>query len=116
LIAAIPVVGLGALLLVAAVELAMSRRLWAAKPSCWPVIATTALVTVWADPLFGLLAGVVAETVRAAWVRGNRVGSELMKQPITRPWVTSAVGRESMLELELDCRKCEEGALPDDQP
>ena len=75
-IAAIPVAGLGALLLVAAVELAVSRRLWAAKPSCWPVIAITALVTVWADPLFGLLAGVMAETVRAAWVRGRRVGSE----------------------------------------
>ena len=70
-IAAIPVAGLGALLLVAAVELAMSRRLWAAKPSCWPVIAITALVTVWADPLFGLLAGVVSESVRAVWVRGK---------------------------------------------
>jgi len=76
LIAAIPVAGLGALLLVAAVELALSRRLWDAKPSCWPVIAITALVTVWADPFFGLLAGVVAETVRAAWVRGSRVDSE----------------------------------------
>lgn len=146
LIAAIPVAGLGALLLVAAVELAASRRLWAAKPSCWPVIATTALVTVWADPFVGLLAGVVSETVRAAWVRGRRVGLGLMKQPITgyhkdkenhwvaqlacghnqhvrhsppwvnRPWVTSAVGRESMLGVELDCRKCEESAPPDNQP
>ena len=70
-IAAIPVAGLGALLLVAAVELAVSRRLWAAKPSCWPVIAITALVTVWADPLFGLLAGVISEGVRAVWVRGK---------------------------------------------
>lgn len=70
-IAAIPLAGLGALLLVTAVELAVSRRLWAAKPSCWPVIAITALVTVWADPLFGLLAGVVSERVRAAWVRGK---------------------------------------------
>lgn len=73
LIAAIPMAGLGALLLVAAVELALSKRLWAAKPSCWPVIAITALVTVWADPFFGFLAGVAAETFRAAWVRGQEV-------------------------------------------
>ena len=75
-IAAIPTAGLGALLLVAAVELALSRRLWTAKPSCWPVIAITALVTVWADPFFGLLAGVASETVRAAWVRGRMRESE----------------------------------------
>lgn len=72
-IAAIPMAGLGALLFVAAVELALSRRLWTAKPSCWPVIAITALVTVWADPFFGLLAGVAAETFRAAWVRGQEI-------------------------------------------
>ncbi len=72
-IAAIPMAGLGALLFVAAVELALSRRLWTARPSCWPVIAITALVTVWADPFFGLLAGVASDTVRAAWVRGQEV-------------------------------------------
>lgn len=72
-IAAIPMAGLGALLLVAAVELALSKRLWAAKPSCWPVIAITALVTVWADPFFGFLAGVAAETFRAAWARGQKI-------------------------------------------
>jgi hypothetical protein len=72
-IAAIPTAGLGALLLVAAVELASSKRLWTAKPSCWPVIAITALTTVWADPFFGLLAGVASETVRAAWVRGQEI-------------------------------------------
>lgn len=75
-IAAIPMAGLGALLFLTAVELALSRRLWSAKPSCWPVIATTALVTVWADPFFGLLAGVATETVRAAWVRGRGTQSE----------------------------------------
>lgn len=74
-IAAIPIAGLGALLFIAAVELALSRRLWTAKPSCWPVIAMTALVTVWVDPFFGLLTGVATETVRAAWVRGSRVNS-----------------------------------------
>ncbi|MGF2735508.1 molybdate transporter family protein [Marinobacter sp. DUT-1] len=72
-IAAIPTAGLGALLLVAAVELAASKRLWTAKPSCWPVIAITALVTVWVDPFFGLLAGVASETVRAALVRRQKI-------------------------------------------
>lgn len=72
-IATIPTAGLGALLLLAAFELALSKRLWTAKPSCWPVIAITALVTVWADPFFGLLAGLASETVRAAWVRGQEV-------------------------------------------
>lgn len=76
MIAAIPMAGLGALLFVAAAELALSRRLWTARPSCWPVIVITALVTVWADPFFGLLAGVAAETVRAAWARGSNDSSE----------------------------------------
>ena len=73
IIAAIPTAGLGALLFVAAVELGLSRRLWTAKPSCWPVIAVTALVTVWVDPFFGLLAGVASETVRAAWLRRQKI-------------------------------------------
>src|SRR3546814_6627602 len=50
LLAAIPVAGLGALLLVAAGELALTRRLFDSKPSCWPVIATAAAVTLWVDP------------------------------------------------------------------
>ncbi|WP_372995184.1 putative sulfate/molybdate transporter [Marinobacter sp.] len=73
MIAAIPMAGLGALLFVAAVELAFSKRLWTAKPSCWPVIAITALVTLWIDPFFGVLAGVASETVRAAWMRGRKL-------------------------------------------
>jgi hypothetical protein len=65
--------------MVAAVELGLTRRLWIAKPSCWPVIGITALVTFWADPFFGFLAGVVSETFRAAWVRGSRLGSSESK-------------------------------------
>jgi MFS superfamily molybdate transporter len=76
MIAVIPMAGLGALLFVAATELALSRRLWTAKPSCWPVIAITALVTVWVDPFFGLLAGVASETFRSAWVRGQELPRE----------------------------------------
>ena len=76
MIAAIPMAGLGALLFVAAAELALSRLLWTAKPSCWPVIAITALITVWVDPFFGLLAGVASETFRSAWVRGQELPRE----------------------------------------
>lgn len=72
-LAAIPKAGLGALLLIAAIELAFTKRLRSAKPSCWPVIAITALVTVWADPFLGLLGGVAAETIRAAWVRSRKI-------------------------------------------
>ena len=33
-----------------------------------------------------------------------------------RPWVVSAEGRASMLGFELNCKKCEEGAPPDNLP
>ena len=72
MIAAIPMAGLGALLFVAAAELALSRRLWTARPSCWPVIAITALVTVWIDPFFGLLGGMAVEAVRAGFARSQQ--------------------------------------------
>jgi MFS superfamily sulfate permease-like transporter len=69
LLAAIPAAALGALLVVAAGELALSRRLFDCRPSCWPVIAATAAVTLWADPFWGLLAGSAAELVRLAAIR-----------------------------------------------
>ena len=53
LLAAIPAAGLGALLLVASVELAVSRRLWDGKASCYPVIAATAAATVMLNPFWG---------------------------------------------------------------
>jgi hypothetical protein len=68
-LAAIPTAGLGALLLMASGDLALTKRLFDCKPSCWPVIAVTAGVTVWADPFWGLLAGSCAELVRLAVVR-----------------------------------------------
>ncbi|MES1945551.1 hypothetical protein PC39_15589 [Salinisphaera sp. PC39] len=34
---------------------------------------------------------------------------------VSRPWVTTAAGRESMLGYGLDCKKCDEGA-PRDNP
>jgi hypothetical protein len=68
-LAAIPAAGLGALLMVASGELALTKRLFDCRPSCWPVIAVTAGITVWADPFWGLVAGSCAELVRGAIVR-----------------------------------------------
>lgn len=62
----IPSAALGALLLFAAVELALSRRLFDCRPSCRPVIAVTATVTVFADPFWGLVAGSLSEIMRIA--------------------------------------------------
>lgn len=69
ILAAIPAAALGALLLMAAGELALTRRLFDCKPSCRPVIAVTAGVTLWGDPFWGLLAGSCAELVRLAVIR-----------------------------------------------
>jgi MFS superfamily sulfate permease-like transporter len=75
LLAAIPAAALGALLIMAAGELALTRRLFDCKPSCWPVIAVTAGVTLGVDPFFGLLAGSGAEVVRVVAVRMFRRGA-----------------------------------------
>lgn len=72
LLAAIPAAGLGALLLIASIELAVSRRLFDCKPSCYPVIGVTALATVLADPFVGLVAGTIAEAGRMIVVRALR--------------------------------------------
>ncbi|HEV7339943.1 MAG TPA: putative sulfate/molybdate transporter [Bosea sp. (in: a-proteobacteria)] len=69
LLAAIPAAGLGALLFFSSSELALTKRLFDCKPSCWPVIATTAAITVWINPLWGLFAGIGCEAVRVALVR-----------------------------------------------
>ena len=47
-------------------DLAVSRRLFDARPSCWPVIGATALVTLIINPGLGLVMGWVSEFVRAA--------------------------------------------------
>lgn len=70
---AIPAATLGALLLIAAVELAASRRLRDALPSCRPVIAVTALATVFGNPLIGLVAGTIAEALRKVIVARMRL-------------------------------------------
>ena len=63
-LASIPTATLGALLLIASVELAASRRLIDALPSCRPVIAVTALGTLFGNPLIGLILGTLAEILR----------------------------------------------------
>ncbi|MCK0767003.1 putative sulfate/molybdate transporter [Chromohalobacter beijerinckii] len=68
-LAGIPSAGLGALLLVAAWQLAVTKRLFDSKPSCWPVIAATAVVTVVLDPFWGLVAGGISEWGRIRWHR-----------------------------------------------
>jgi MFS superfamily sulfate permease-like transporter len=65
----IPIGAVGALLILAGTDLAISRRLFDGKPSCWPVIGISALITVTINPALGLLLGWVAEFVRAAIVR-----------------------------------------------
>lgn len=35
---------------------------------------------------------------------------------INRPWVVTPEGREAWLGTELACKKCDEGAPPDEQP
>ncbi|HEX2478181.1 MAG TPA: putative sulfate/molybdate transporter [Geminicoccaceae bacterium] len=64
LLAVIPLAAVGALLLFSAADLAFSRRLFDARPSCWPVIGITAALTAWVDPFWGLLAGGLAEIGR----------------------------------------------------
>jgi predicted benzoate:H+ symporter BenE len=66
LFAVIPLAAVGALLLIAGGDLALSRRLFDAQPSCWPVIAVAAIVTLTLNPAVGLLAGCAGEVVRKA--------------------------------------------------
>ena len=69
LFALIPVGAVGALLIFAGTDLAISRRLFDGKPSCLWVIGATALITVTVNPALGLILGWIAELIRAAIVR-----------------------------------------------
>ena len=72
LLGAIPQPVLGAMLLVAALQLAWSRRLVDCAPSCRPVIAVTAGATVILGPFAALLAGTLGEVLRRAIIRHLR--------------------------------------------
>jgi MFS superfamily sulfate permease-like transporter len=76
LFALIPAGAVGALLIFAGTDLAVSRRLFDAQPSCWPVIGIAAFVTLTVNPAIGLAAGWLAEFVRAAIMR---------RGPLNRP-------------------------------
>lgn len=69
LFAIIPIGAVGALLILAGTDLAISRRLFDGKPSCWWVIGVTALVTLTINPALGLVLGWITELIRAAIVR-----------------------------------------------
>jgi MFS superfamily sulfate permease-like transporter len=69
LFAVVPIGAVGALLIMAGTDLALSRRLFDGRPSCWPVIGVTALVTLLVNPALALSAGWLGEQVRAAIVR-----------------------------------------------
>lgn len=72
LLARIPEATLGALLLVAALELARDRRIATSTPSCRAVIAVTALGTILFDPFIAMCAGTVAEIARRAMLKHCR--------------------------------------------
>ena len=69
LFAMIPIGAVGALLILAGTDLAISRRLFDGKPSCWWVIGATALVTLTINPALGLILGWIVEPIRATVVR-----------------------------------------------
>lgn len=69
LFAIIPIAAVGALLIMAGTDLAISRRLFDGRPSCLWVIGTTALVTVTVNPALGLILGWISELIRAAVFR-----------------------------------------------
>jgi MFS superfamily sulfate permease-like transporter len=60
----IPMAAVGAFLVVAGGDLAISRRIFDARPSCWPVIAGAAIATVAVNPAIGLLVGFAGEMLR----------------------------------------------------
>ena len=77
LFAVIPISAVGALLILAGTDLAISRRLFDGRPSCLWVIGFTALITVTVNPALGLMLGWISEFIRAAIVR--RLAPERLK-------------------------------------
>jgi predicted benzoate:H+ symporter BenE len=69
LFAIIPTGAVGALLILAGADLAISRRLFDGRPSCLWVIGVTALATLTLNPAAGLALGWIGELIRAAIVR-----------------------------------------------
>lgn len=72
LLAAFPLPVAGALLAVAGADLAFSKRLFDARPDCWPAIGVTAAVAFALNPAWALAAGLVLELGRGAIARLRR--------------------------------------------
>jgi len=69
ILAMVPLPAVGALLLVAGADLALSRRLFDARPACWPAIGLTALLTVLFNPAVALAGGWALEFLRGQVMR-----------------------------------------------
>ena len=72
LFAMIPAGGVGALLIVAGSDLALSRRLFDARSHCWPAVGLAAAVTSLVSPAIGLAAGWAVELGRTMLTRMAR--------------------------------------------
>lgn len=72
LLAAIPAAAVGALLVLAGADLALSRRLVDARPACRPAIAATAALALFVNPLAGLAAGWLIELLQRPLARLGR--------------------------------------------
>jgi predicted benzoate:H+ symporter BenE len=68
LFAFVPSAAVGALLLVAGTDLALSKRLFDARPNCWPAIGIAAAGTLLVNPAVGLIGGWAVELGRNATV------------------------------------------------
>jgi MFS superfamily sulfate permease-like transporter len=69
LFAMIPLPAVGALLIVAGADLAISRRVFDARPDCWPAIVLTAALTAFVNPGLALVVGWAFETLRGPVLR-----------------------------------------------
>lgn len=69
LLAVIPLAAVGALLVIAGADLAVSKRLFDGRLSCLAVILLTAAVSIFVNVAVGLVAGLVAEAIRSAVMR-----------------------------------------------
>lgn len=68
-LAVLPLAALGAMLVIAGGELALSRRLFDGRPSCLAVIAITAAICVFVNVAVGVVAGLGAEYARSWLLR-----------------------------------------------
>ncbi|ESR23096.1 putative sulfate/molybdate transporter [Lutibaculum baratangense] len=71
-VAAMPMAVLGALLAFAGADLATSKRLFDARPRCWPTIAVAAALTLFLDAAWGLAGGILTEKLTDTLVRLRR--------------------------------------------